>query len=112
LIEAPQPEDVKYITTMQFPASYVINGQKFGDQFKIYLTDKYLVVYLDANVVRFVAEILSYEKVSYKQYVVQTPEGEVIVSREENCGCGNSLRGFHPYQGIPHIAHYPSLKGT
>lgn len=79
---------------------------------KIICTDSHLIVYADKDVVESVVEITSFEKVSHKKYLVQSAKGEIEVTREDNCGCGNQLRGFHPYQGVPQVAYYPSLKGT
>lgn len=111
---APTPEEVAYINFEVFPASYAFteSGNTFGNQLKVVCTDKWLVVFVDANIVQLVTRVNSYEKLSYKKYVMQTDDGEVTITREDNCGCGNSLRGFHPYVGIPHVARYPFLKGT
>lgn len=113
-VQAPSKEDVKYINFEVFPASvtFTETGTTHGNQHKVICSDKYLIVFVDKNVVQFVSEIVSYEKLSYKKYIVQTIDGEIIVDRESNCGCGNQLRGWHPYVGVPHLAQYPSLKGT
>lgn len=111
---APAKEDVRYINFEVFPASYTFtaNGHTFGNQMKVIVTDSHVVVFVDKDVVQFVTKLISFEKKSYKLYVIQTESGEITVTREDNCGCGNQLRGFHPYVGIAHTAQYPFLKGT
>jgi hypothetical protein len=111
---APTSDEVRYINFAQFPASYTINGIKSsGDQLKIIATSDHLIVYKDKDVVERVWELASFEKLDYKTFEVLTKDGTTVtVNRENNCGCGNSLRGYNPYASKPHIAHYPSLKGT
>jgi len=112
-LEPPLKEDVQYINFQVFPASYTLeSGETFGNEYKVIATNEWLIVYSDKNVVQSVMKLESFEKLSYKEYTVQTDVGSIVVRREDNCGCGNQLRGFHPYQGIPYIAHYPYLKGT
>lgn len=112
---APTPDEVRYINTSQFPASYSINdGAKSTlDQLRIIVTDSHIVIYGDKEFLLDVHPIESFEKINGRQFKVVTKQGDTItIYRENNCGCGNQLRGWNPYMGKPHIAHYPSLKGT
>jgi len=113
-LEAPLKKDVQYINFQVFPASLVFaeTGKRLGDQFKVIATDKYFIVYSDYDVVEFLSEFISFEKVDYKTYVAQTSDGEITVKREDNCGCGNRLKGYHPFVGVREVARYPFLKGT
>jgi hypothetical protein len=108
------PDDVRYINLSLFPASYTLDGLKVPeDQLKIIATSDHLVVFSDKEVVMHVWELDSFEKVDRNTYRVIAKNGsEILVHRENNCGCGNQLRGWNPYIGKPHIAHYPQLKGT
>lgn len=111
---APTPDEVRYINLSLFPASFTLEDErKFGDQLRIIVTSDHLVVFSDKEVVLNVWELASFEKVDRNTYKVITKDGQtVLVHRENNCGCGNQLRGWNPYIGKPHIAHYPQLKGT
>lgn len=111
---APTPDEVRYINFELFPASYVTpDGISSGNQMKIIATSDHLVAFLDKEVVGAVWILTSFEKVDRNTYRVLTAEDDwVTVKRENNCGCGNQLRGWHPYQGKSHIAHYPFLRGT
>lgn len=111
---APTPDEVRYINFSLFPASFTLEDErKFGDQLKIIATSDHLVVFSDKEIALNVWELDSFEKVDRNTYKVITEDGqEILVHRENNCGCGNQLRGWNPYTGKPHIAHYPSLKGT
>lgn len=110
----PTKEEARYVNFEVFPASYVFTetGRGFGNQLKVVCTAEYVIVYADKDVVQFITKLISFEKKSYKLFIIQTTDGEMIVTREDNCGCGNQLRGFNPFVGVPHIAQYPFLKGT
>lgn len=110
----PNKEDVRYINFEAFPGSVTDEEgwKSLNEQLKIIATDSHLVIYEDFDLPLRTYELLSWEQVDRKTYIVQTDAGQLTIKREENCGCGNRLRGFHPFLGVPHIAHYPDLKGT
>jgi hypothetical protein len=111
---APTPDEVRYINFSLFPASYTTDdGLTSGDQLRIIATSDHLVAFTDKGIVGAVWSLTFFEKVDRNTYRVITADNVgITVRRENNCGCGNQLRGWNPYVGKPHIAHYPQLKGT
>lgn len=42
-------------------------------------------------------------------FTVVTENSTYLVRREDNCGCGSRLRGYHPFLGVPHEARNPGI---
>lgn len=88
-----------------FPATVTrADGDKF-DPCRAVVTDDSVYVFMDANprpTEVFTARLDDYETVSRRSYRVVTDDGEELLLEKRNgCGCGNKLRGFRAFPGVP-----------
>lgn len=87
-----------------FPANVTINGAYTGDDYKVLLTDKAVVIIREGTKgpEPFLEAVWdSYSGSRRKELTVQADENTFLFSRSSNCGCGSRMRGYTPFRGIP-----------
>lgn len=96
-----------YLRLDLFPATVIApDGTKY-DPCRAVVTDTELYVFVDSNprpVKAFSEHIYDFQSTSRTRFIVtidDDEQSEYIVSRRAGCGCGNKLRGFRPFPGIP-----------
>lgn len=91
-----------------FPATVIAPGGIKYDPARVVVTDSEVYVFMDGNppAPTIQEHIFDFKSVSRTSFVVTLDDDErteLQVNRRAGCGCGNKLRGFRPFPGVPLI---------
>lgn len=101
----------QYIRIDVFPASVTVvdDDENYfpGREYRIIATDNRLYVLTDD--VDGPCDLLNEELVEFsggpkEGWTAKTVYNTYHIKREDNCGCGSRLRGYHPFLGVPYAA--------
>lgn len=101
----------QYIRLDTFPASVTVENDEENmfpsREYRVIVTDNRLYVLQDSvdGPEAVVNEDLSSFSGGPKEgWIAITTFGTYHIKREDNCGCGSRLRGYHPFLGVPYAA--------
>lgn len=97
---------VKHIVHELFPARIVAGGAYLGTGFKVFITDLTLTIWEegpDKPVLKYEGVYDSIEGTRKDGLSLSIDDEMYYIVRDDHCGCGSRLRGFHPYPGVPRI---------
>lgn len=109
-------EPAQYIQIDLFPAQVEVDGDSLGEDNKIVVTDNMVYVIKHGPVDPYIVfqaptTRALFDRTSITEYTVGTTDGHVVTFRRaRNCGCGNRLRGVHPFPGIPYAPQKTIVK--
>lgn len=95
-----------YIRLDVFPATVTRGDGTVLDPVRVVVTDTELYVFQDSNprpIEVLIAPIYDYESLSRVHFRVVTDDAreQIEINKRAGCGCGNKLRGFRPFPGVP-----------
>lgn len=99
-------EPAEYIQLDLFPAE-VSPLERTNPEIRAIVSDTHFYVFedtLEGPQATEKYELVSFDGKPSTGYTVETTEGVFHIIRQQNCGCGSRLRGFHPFAGVPHIS--------
>ena len=89
-----------------FPATVTRGDGTVLDPVRAVVTEDTLYVFQDANPTPeavLIEQLYDFESASRTRYTVTTDDDreQIIISKRAGCGCGNKLKGFRAFPGIP-----------
>ncbi len=96
----------EYIRLDMFPATVTRADGSTIDPARVIVTEDTLYVFKDNNptpALELSALLYDFESISRTRYKVVTDDEreEIVITKRAGCGCGNKLKGFRAFPGVP-----------
>lgn len=96
----------EYLRLDMFPATVTRADGTQLDPVRVVVTEDTLYVFQDSNptpTAVMIEALYDFEARSRTRYVVTTDDEreEIVISKRAGCGCGNKLKGFRAFPGVP-----------
>lgn len=96
----------EYLRLDMFPATVTRGDGSIIDPVRAVVTEDTLFVFQDHNptpMAVLIEPLYDFESASRTRYVATTDDGreQITISKRPGCGCGNKLKGFRAFPGIP-----------
>ncbi len=95
-----------YIRLDLFPATITRGDGTVHDLVRAVVSEDTLYVFVDDNPtpkLEFEEKLFDFEKIGRSRYKVTADDDgeEIAINKRAGCGCGNKLRGFRAFPGVP-----------
>lgn len=94
-----------------FPARVLTSGEDpelLFRESRIIVTDAHYYIFLEGGEGPVVAQSGTYTEFAGQNSTGWTlTDPDITIFRDAGCACGTSLRGIHPFAGVPHARYIP-----
>lgn len=96
----------EYLRLDMFPATVTRGDGSVLDPVRAVVTDSQLYVFMDGNPrpqEELIVDLYDYEVLSrtHSRVITDNDKEQIEITKRAGCGCGNKLRGFRPFPGVP-----------
>lgn len=96
----------EYLRLDMFPATVTRGDGTVLDPVRAVVTEDTLYVFQDSNPTPeavIIEPLYDFEAASRTRYIVTTDDDheQIVISKRAGCGCGNKLKGFRAFPGVP-----------
>jgi hypothetical protein len=96
----------EYLRLDMFPATVTRGDGSIIDPVRAVVTEDTLYVFEDANPTPqavIIAPLYDFESKSRTRYIATTDDEQeqIVIAKRAGCGCGNKLKGFRAFPGVP-----------